>query len=107
MSTSVAALRALIQQRFPDATPVTGVPGGARTTEEVATGIAELDKVLPNGGLPRGRLSVWAPHGGSTAILRAACRSVVSAGERAAWIWEAGDRSRETPFHRTGAPVAG
>jgi hypothetical protein len=86
MSTSVAALRALIQQRFPDATPIAGVPGGARTTEEVATGIAELDKVLPNGGLPRGRLSVWAPHGGATAILRASCRTVVAAGERAAWI---------------------
>jgi hypothetical protein len=86
MSTSVAALRALIQQRFPDATPITGVPGGVRTTEEVATGIDELDKVLPNGGLPRGRLSVWAPHGGATAILRASCRAVVAAGERAAWI---------------------
>ena len=86
MSTSVAALRALIQQRFPDATPLTGIPGGARTAEEVATGIAELDRVLPNGGLPRGRLSVWAPHGGATAILRASCRAVVAAGERAAWI---------------------
>jgi hypothetical protein len=86
MSTSVAALRALIQERFPDATPVTGIPGGARTTEEVATGIVELDHVLPNGGFPRGRLSVWAPHGGATAILRASCRAVVATGERAAWI---------------------
>src|SRR5476649_317021 len=86
MSTSVAALRALIQQRFPDATPITGVPGGAQTTEHVATGIAALDKVLPNGGLPRGRLSVWAPQGGATAILRAACHSVVDNGERSAWI---------------------
>ena len=80
---SVAALRALIQQRFPDATPLTG---GAQTTEQVATGIVALDQVLPNGGLPRGRLSVWAPHGGSTAILRAACHSVVATGERSAWI---------------------
>jgi hypothetical protein len=88
MSTSAAAvhqLRALIHQRFPDAAPL-GIPGGAQTTEQVATGIAELDSVLPNGGLPRGRLSVWAPHGGATAILRAACQAVVSAGERAAWI---------------------
>lgn len=83
MSTSVAALRALIQQKFPEATPLTG---GARTTEHVATGIAPLDEILPNGGLPRGRLSVWAPHGGVTAILRASCRALVAAGERAAWI---------------------
>jgi hypothetical protein len=82
-ATSVAALRALIQQRFPDATPLTG---GSQTTEHVVTGISALDKVLPNGGLPRARLSVWAPFGGATAILRAACHSVVAAGERAAWI---------------------
>src|SRR5947209_11756702 len=83
MSTSIAALRALIEQRFPDATPLTG---GAKTTEQVATGIAALDKILPNGGLPRGRLSVWAPRGGATAILRAACQEVCAAGERSAWI---------------------
>ncbi len=86
MTASVAALRALIHARFPDAAPITGTPGGARTADEVATGIEALDRVLPNGGLPRGRLSAWAPHGGATAILRAACRSVVAAGERAAWI---------------------
>jgi hypothetical protein len=83
MSTSVAALRALIQQKFPDATPLTG---GAQTTEHVATGITELDRVFPNGGFPRGRLSVWAPRGGVTAILRAACHSIIAAGERSAWI---------------------
>src|SRR5262245_61726942 len=83
MSTSIAALRALIEQRFPDATPL---KGGAQTTEQVATGIDALDQMLPNGGLPRGRLSVWAPQGGSTAILRAACHAVVANGERSAWI---------------------
>jgi hypothetical protein len=83
MSTSIAALRALIEQRFPDATPLTG---GAKTTEQVATGIDALDRALPNGGLPRGRLSVWAPQGGATAILRATCYSVVLQGERSAWI---------------------
>jgi hypothetical protein len=83
MSTSVAALRALLEQRFPNATPLTG---GAQTTEHVATGFGALDHVLPNGGLPRGRLSVWAPHGGATSILRAACHSVVATGERSAWI---------------------
>src|SRR5437870_7700456 len=82
-ATSVAALRALIQQRFPDATPLTG---GSQTTEQVATGIGALDQILPNGGLPRGRLSVWAPHGGVTAILRGACQAVVTNGERSAWI---------------------
>lgn len=83
MPTSVAALRALIEQRFPDAAPLTG---GARTTDQVATGIDALDQALPNGGLPRGRLSVWAPYGGATAILRAAAVAVVAAGERSAWI---------------------
>jgi hypothetical protein len=85
MPTSVAALRALIHQRFPDATPLTG-GGGPQTTEQVATGITSLDEVLPNGGLPRGRLSVWAPQGGATALLRASCYSVVAQGERSAWI---------------------
>jgi recA bacterial DNA recombination protein. len=99
MATSVAALRALIQQRFPDATPLTG---GAQTTEQVATGIQALDEVLPNGGLPRGRLSAWAPHGGATAILRAACHSVVAEGERSAWI--DGDNTVAGAFWGDGGP---
>lgn len=83
MPASVATLRALIEQRFPDAAPLTG---GAHATDGVATGIAALDRILPNHGLPRGRLSVWAPLGAANAILRAACHAVVAAGERAAWI---------------------
>ena len=78
---STALLRSILEQRFPDATPVTH-----RTAEPVATGIDQLDSILPNGGLPRGRLSVWLPQGGATAILRAACLTVASGGERAAWI---------------------
>ena len=78
---STALLRSLLEQRFPDATPVTH-----RTAEPVATGIAALDGILPSGGLPRGRLTVWLPQGGATAILRAACLTVASNGERAAWI---------------------
>lgn len=78
---STVLLRSLLEQRFPDATPVTH-----RTAEPVATGIGALDSILPNGGLPRGRLSVWMPQGGATAILRAACLTVASTGERAAWI---------------------
>jgi len=98
LAKSVAALRALIQQRFPDATPLTG---GSQTTEQVATGIGVLDKVLPNGGLPRGRLSVWAPQGGATAILRATCLSVCAQGERSAWI--DGDNTVAGAFWNGGA----
>jgi hypothetical protein len=78
---STSALRSLLEQRFPDATPLTH-----RTAEPVATGIQALDAILPSGGLPRGRLSVWLPQGGATAILRASCLTVASTGERAAWI---------------------
>lgn len=78
---STALLRSLIEQRFPDATPVTH-----RTAEPVATGITPLDAILPSGGLPRGRLSVWRPQGAATAILRASCLTVASTGERSAWI---------------------
>jgi hypothetical protein len=81
MPTSVAALRALLEQHFPDATPITH-----RTTEQIATGIGALDRALPSGGLPRGKLSVWAPQGGATAILRAACHATIAAGERAGWV---------------------
>jgi hypothetical protein len=80
VSASVAALRALVEQRFPDALPIT------HRSATVATGLASLDRILPSGGLPRGRLSVWASQGGATAILRAACLTTVTAGERAAWI---------------------
>src|SRR5688500_20272481 len=65
-----AALRALIEHRFPDATPVTH-----RTAEPVATGIEVLDEILPGRGLPRGRLAVWMPQGGASAVLRAACHT--------------------------------
>ncbi len=81
MSDRNAALRALIEHRFPDATPVTH-----RTAEPVATGIEVLDEILPGRGLPRGRLTVWLPQGGASAVLRAACHTTVAAGERAVWI---------------------
>ena len=81
MSDRNAALRALIEHRFPDATPVTH-----RTAEPVATGIEVLDEILPGRGLPRGRLTVWMPQGGASAVLRAACNTTVAAGERAVWI---------------------
>jgi hypothetical protein len=83
MATAAAVLdlRALLEQRFPHAAPIT-----QRSTHQLATGIVELDRVFPSGGLPRGRLSVWEPRGGATAILRAACHGALAAGERAAWI---------------------
>jgi hypothetical protein len=77
----VAALRALIEQKFPDATPVT-----RRTAQPVATGITALDRALPNGGFPLGKLSACEPKGGTTAILRAACQKAVADGDRAVWI---------------------
>ena len=80
-SSALPDLRSLLEQRFPDATPVTH-----RTAEPVATGIQPLDAILPTGGLPRGRLTVWMPQGGATAILRAACLTAASTGERSAWI---------------------
>jgi hypothetical protein len=85
MSSSVLALREALQQRFPAAQPVhygTAVP--------IPTGLAALDRALPGGGLPRGRLVAWAPGGGATALLRSACLAVGEAGERAAWVDGAG-----------------
>ena len=81
MSAQIAALQQLLEQRFPDAVPVR-----QRTAGGIATGIEPLDRALPGGGLPRGRIAVWAPGGGATATLRAACSVVTSTGERAVWI---------------------
>lgn len=86
----VTTLRDLLERRFPDTQPPTH-----RTARPVATGVVPLDRILPSGGLPRGRLSVWAPGGGATALLRAACRSVTERGERAAWVDGAGTLSGE------------
>jgi hypothetical protein len=81
MSDRNAAIRALIENQFPDAIPVIH-----RTAEPVATGIEVLDAILPGRGLPRGRLTVWMPQGGATAVLRATCHTTVAQGERAVWI---------------------
>lgn len=81
MSAELAALRALIEQKFPGA-----VPAVQRTVRPVATGIRELDRALPGGGFPLGKLSVFEPSGGATSILRAACLATTEAGDRAAWI---------------------
>lgn len=75
-----ANLRSVIEQRFPTAVPA---PPRLRSVE---TGIPSLDALLPGNGFPRGHLTVWAPGAGATAILRGSCRSVLTRGERTAWI---------------------
>ena len=82
---SIAALRELIEQRFPDATPANW-----QAAEPVATGVGPLDRILPGGGLPRRQLTVWTPQGGASSMLRAACRCTVAKNERAVWIDTAG-----------------
>jgi hypothetical protein len=83
MSTATAFdLRQELASRFPDAVPLAG-----RRENGVATGISAFDKVLPNGGLPRGRATVWStPANGATAILAQGCRSILASGLRSAWI---------------------
>lgn len=85
LAVQLAALRSLIEQKFPDATPI-----ARRTVRPVATGIPELDHALPRGGLPLGKLSACAPGGGATSVLRAACETTLAGGDRAAWIDGAG-----------------
>lgn len=85
MPDALPALRQLLQQRFPDAAPITH-----GLVLPVPTGVAPLDGALPGGGLPRGKLAAWMPQGGAAAVLRAACQATVAAGERAAWIDGAG-----------------
>ena len=78
---SVAELRRVLEARFPNAVPLP-----ERTVPQIGTGIEGLDRILPGGGLPRGRLSVWVPGIGGSAVLRSACLRAVERGERAAWV---------------------
>jgi hypothetical protein len=89
-------LREALERRYPDAVPL-----GRGLAAAVATGLAPLDGLLPGGGLARGRVTVWRPGGGATALLRAASEAAVARGERAAWVDAAGTRS--TDFWRSGA----
>lgn len=81
----ILLLKEALEQRFPNALPIS-----YRTAGAVASGVIALDNMLPANGLPRGRLSLWKPGGGATAILYAACESVAQRGERAVWIDAAG-----------------
>ncbi len=101
MSAQVLALRQLIADRFPNAKPLAERDAN-RLAHAVATGLTSLDRALPHGGFPRGKLTVWAPAGGAAAVLRSACRGVTAAGERAAWV----DASGTLTFGWTdGAPL--
>lgn len=84
-ATAVSRLRDTLAERFPDAQPLV-----YRTAGAAATGVVDLDRLLPGGGLPRGQLTVWRPGCGATAILRAACMATVERGERAVWVDTAG-----------------
>lgn len=77
----VLELRKQLEQRFPDAQPVR-----YGTTGALPTGLGALDGALPAGGLPRGRVTLWQPGGGATAVLRSAAAATLGAGERAAWV---------------------
>jgi hypothetical protein len=91
------ALRAILRDRFPDAVPLPD-----RVVPPIPTGLAVLDGILPNGGLPRGRLTVWqSPHGAASALLRAATASVLDRGERVAWI----DGARTLGHHWDDGPL--
>src|SRR5688572_28760290 len=81
----ILLLKEALEQRFPSALPIS-----YRTAGAVGTGVVALDNMLPANGLPRGRLSLWKPGGGATAILYAACETVAQRGERAVWIDAAG-----------------
>lgn len=93
VSAQLRALRQLLADRFPDARPLVE-RDAHRVARSVATGLEGLDGALPHGGFPRGKLTVWVPTGGAAAVLRAACRSTIAGGERAAWV----DASRTVTF---------
>lgn len=69
-------------ERFPDAVLLPD-----RATPPLPTGLEAFDRLLPNGGLPRGRLVAWTSReGGATAVLRAASQRILATGQRVAWI---------------------
>lgn len=74
-------LRKVLDKHFPSATPL-----ARQESAVVSTGVLDLDRILPKGGFPKGRLTVWSPLGGATTLLRSAALSTVTGGERVAWI---------------------
>lgn len=61
---------------------------GSRPPPAVPTGLAPLDELLPQGGLPRGRIVEWTgpPSSGKTAVLRASLERLRRQGESVALI---------------------
>lgn len=82
---AVQDVRRLLAEQFPDARPLVERDAGA-LARPVSTNIPALDRALPGGGLPRGKLTAWAPAAGAATVLRSACRAVLAGGERAAWV---------------------
>jgi hypothetical protein len=78
---AVQELREPLERRFPGSLPL-----GRGVAPAVGTGLRELDALLPERGLARGRVTVWSPGGGATAVQRAVAGAVVEGGERAAWV---------------------
>lgn len=77
-----SALRAFLTEKFPGAVLLP-----ERRLSVFPTGLPPLDRILPNGGFPRGRITVWqSPMGGGTAVLRSAVAEAIERGERVAWI---------------------
>jgi hypothetical protein len=89
-NTALAELRHHLQQRFPNALPL-----GEGLAAAVGTGIRSLDRVLPGGGIARGRVTLWRPGAGATAVLRSACSAAMERGERAAWVDGSGQLAAE------------
>jgi len=64
------------------------LPGSACSTSVVPTGLRVLDDLLPDGGLPRGRVVEWSgpPSSGKTAVLRTSLERLRREGESVALI---------------------
>lgn len=92
---AVQELKRALERQFPDALPL-----GRGMAAAVGTGVPALDVLLPGGGLARGRLTLWRPGGGSTAVLRTAAEAAVRRGERSAWVDAGGALSAD--FWRQG-----
>lgn len=105
MPAELRALRQLIAERFPDAAPL-AERDALRLARPVSTGFSELDRALPGGGLPRGKLTAWAPEGGTAAVLRATTRAVIASGERAAWV-DGARTAMSGWIERASQPIAG
>ncbi len=82
---AIQDVRRLLAEQFPDARPLVE-RDAERLARPVSTNIPALDRALPGGGLPRGKLTAWAPAAGAATVLRSACRAAIADGERAAWI---------------------